>query len=115
MSNKKIVGMVLGTVIVGAATTIVSAGIAAIVVAAVLGFGIGGVFGSYLKKKYKDVSVELSPFERAAARALIMIKLFPSICSQYDKDTQLYLLENIAYEGEKLLFLSDRNNSSFIE
>jgi hypothetical protein len=107
--------MVLGTIIVGSATTIVSAGIAVILVAGVLGLGIGCVFGAYMKKKYKDEVVDFSPLQKAATRAQIMIKLFPDIRDQFDKDTQLYLLENIIYEGEKILSLSDKMNSDFVE
>jgi len=107
--------MLLGTIIVGSATTIVTGGLAAIAVAGVLGFGIGGVFGSYIKKKYKDVVMSYTPLQRAMIRVHIMIKLFPNIKDQFDKDTQLYLFENIIYEGEKILSLSDKKNSEFEE
>lgn len=108
-------GMILGTVIIGTTSSIVSGGLAVILVSAVLGFGAGGVFGSYVKKKYKDVYLKLTLLERASLKAVLMMKAFASIKAQYDKNILLHLLERICYEGKKIIILSDETNSTVLE
>lgn len=80
-----------------------------------LGFGIGGVLGSYLQTKYKDVSFKMCPLQKASTRALIMIKCFEDIGMQFDKEAQIYLLENIVCEGKKVRRLGGVDNSAIKE
>ena len=93
--------MILGTVIIGAATSIASGGIAVIVISAIFGFGVGGVFGSYVKKKYKDSESSMTELEKASFRALLMIKTYNDIMSKYEKDIGILLLCKILNEGDR--------------
>jgi len=107
--------MLLGTVIIGSAISIASGGILLIVISAIIGLGVGGILGSFIRKNYKEVYSKLTPLERANFRARVMMEKFDGLRKDYDKETGSVILEKIAYEGKKVLSLSGERKPSIIK
>ena len=107
--------MLLGTVIIGSAFSIALGGILIIAISAVIGLGLGGICGSYIRKRYKDLVGNMSEIEKVTFRAHAMMYMFDHIKKHYDKETTALLLEKIAYEGKKAIALSGDDKSSLVK
>jgi hypothetical protein len=115
IKDRKIAGMLLGTIIVVTATMIASEGLSVAILSSVLGLAIGGILGYLIKTTYENVAAQMSEMERASLRALLMIKSFNEVRSKYSKDIMLFLLQKIMFEGKQLMLLQSARHPAIKE
>lgn len=106
--------MLLGTIIVAAATLIASESIGIVVISSVLGLALGGVFGYFIKTNYSDAAPQMTELQRSSLRALLMIKRFSEISNKYNKDIVLLFLQKVIREGKELMMYSENGRHSTI-
>jgi len=115
IKDKKIAGMILGTIIVVAATMIASEGLVVVLISSILGLIIGGILGYLIKTRYEDVAAQMNELERASLRALLMIKNFSVVKKKYNKDMVLLLLQKVVFEGKQLMLLQSTRHPTIIK
>ena len=104
--------MLFGFILLGTLTSMLSGGCILIIILSLLGLPIGGTIGWYMKKKYKDINTFINLLERNKLKIVAMIKSFENVKAQYDKEMQLYLLECIVLEAERILDLEGNESLS---